>query len=265
MTSLKIENRLDLLFKQQRKEPLLSIFYTAGYPHLEDTVPIAKATQAAGANLIEIGIPFSDPIADGPTIQASSKIALDQGMNLRKLMTQLQTLRYSVTMPVLLMGYLNPIMQYGIKKFCSDCKACGIDGLIIPDLPFDIYQREYQSIFEKNNLHYISLITPQTSDERILKIDQASSGFLYAVSSASTTGGGSQIQDAEDYLIRLNTMKLRNPVLVGFNIKSYEDLQFVGRYHDGGIIGSAFIRAITDQNDVIAAGATFIHSLKNKS
>lgn len=262
MNKLIVKNRIDRLFQRKNTNPILSIFYTAGTPLLDDTIKMAVTLQKAGVDMIEIGIPFSDPVADGPTIQASSARSLSNGMNLKLLMSQLKKLRAEVDIPVLLMGYFNPIMKYGVEKFCSDCKSCGIDGLIIPDLPFDIYTREYKAKFAKNNLHYIALVSPQTSKERLLQIDEAASGFIYAVSSSSTTGSGSKVIDSDEYLLRLQKSDLTNPIMVGFNIKSYDDLQFVGKYHAGGIIGSAFINHIIDADDPHVSALQFINKLK---
>ena len=183
------QNRIDLKFKEDKK--LLSIYFSAGFPNLEDTVPILKNLQASGVDMVEIGLPFSDPLADGPTIQESSTKALQNGMTTQKLFDQLQGIREHIDIPLVLMGYFNPMMQYGIEKFCEQCEAIGIDGLIIPDLPVDVYHEEYKSLFEKHGLYNMFLITPQTSDERIRYIDDVSNGFIYMVSSAAVTGAQS--------------------------------------------------------------------------
>jgi len=245
-----MNNRINQLFAQ-KKDNILSIYFTAGYPNLNNTEAIIKNLTEAGADLIEIGIPFSDPMADGPTIQQSSQQALDNGMSLKLLFEQIQSIRSQVDTPLILMGYLNPILQYGIKRFCKKCKEVGIDGLIFPDLPMIEYEEEYQPLFAENNLHNIFLITPQTSDQRIRKIDALSSGFIYMVAAAATTGAKQQIaQSQQAYFERINAMNLSNPRLIGFGISNHETYAKACRYANGVIIGSAFIKHIADtQND----------------
>ena len=201
-----MNNRINKLF-QEKKGQVLSVYFTAGYPNLEDTVPVIQELVKNGVDLIEIGMPFSDPVADGPVIQHSSLISLQNGMSIRKLFSQLENIRQSVDIPLILMGYINPVLQYGVEAFCQKCNEIGIDGLIIPDLPMDVYEEEFKSIFEANNLHNIFLITPQTSDERLKVIDQASSGFIYMVSSNATTGAKTSVSDFQkQYFERVNSL-----------------------------------------------------------
>lgn len=235
------QNRIDLKFKEDKK--LLSIYFSAGFPNLEDTVPILKNLQASGADMVEIGLPFSDPLADGPTIQESSTKALQNGMTTQKLFDQLQGIRKYIDIPLVLMGYFNPMMQYGIQKFCEQCEAIGIDGLIIPDLPVDVYHEEYKSLFEKHGLYNMFLITPQTSDERIRYIDDVSNGFIYMVSSAAVTGAqGSFGATQADYFKRVANMNLKTETVVGFGISNADTYQAATAYSRGAIIGSAFIK-----------------------
>ena len=255
-------NRIDKLF-QQRTEPVLNIYFTAGFPALDDTRRILKGLEAAGADLIEIGVPFSDPVADGPTIQESNKKALENGMNLRLLMQQLKGFREEVKVPVVLMGYLNPIVQYGIERFCEDCQAVGVDGLILPDLPMYEYQTIYKSLFEKHGLHNIFLISPQTSETRIREIDQNSAGFIYMVSSASITGAKTGISEEQiAYFKRVETMKLKNPRLIGFGISDRDSFMQASRYAQGAIIGSAFIRLLEGSQNLEQDIKAFVTSIK---
>lgn len=255
-------NRIESLFAK-KKEGLLNVYFTAGYPQLEDTVPIMKALEAAGADLIEIGMPFSDPVADGPTIQTSNQVALDNGMSIELLLSQLSEMRAQVSIPVILMGYLNPIMQYGIERFCQAAKECGIDGLILPDLPMDEYQAYYKNYFEAAGLLNISLITPQTSDERIRLIDDQSKGFIYMVSSAGITGAKSGISDMQTaYFDRINRLSLSTPRLIGFGISDHSSFSTACEYASGAIVGSAFINLLRESEDFLRAIPPFIHSLK---
>ncbi|NLZ95554.1 MAG: tryptophan synthase subunit alpha, partial [Bacteroidales bacterium] len=213
-------NRIDKLFKKE-SNGVLSVYFTAGFPNLNDTVPIIQSLEKNGVKLIEIGIPFSDPMADGPVIQSSGSKALKNGMSLKVLFDQLSTVRDSVQIPLVLMGYLNPIMQFGFEFFCVEAKRCGIDGVIIPDLPFEDYLENYKPIAEKYNLHIIMLITPETSDERIHLIDQNTGGFIYMVSTASVTGAKSSFGESNlDYFSRVNEMELKNPRMIGFGISN---------------------------------------------
>jgi len=252
-------NRIDQTF--QKKQKLLSIYFSAGHPELEDTLPILRALQDSGVDMVEIGLPFSDPLADGPTIQESSTRALRNGMSTEKLFDQLQNIRQSIHIPLVLMGYFNPMMQYGIERFCKKCQSIGIDGLIIPDLPVDLYQQEYKTLFDQYNLYNMFLITPQTSEERIRYIDNVSSGFIYMVSSASVTGSQSAFGNTqEDYFRRIAQMKLKTPQVVGFGISNAETYQTATRFIRGAIIGSAFIQFLEKKG--IAAIPDFIKSIR---
>jgi tryptophan synthase alpha chain len=235
------QNRIDLKFKEDKK--LLSIYFSAGFPNLEDTVPILKNLQVSGIDMVEIGLPFSDPLADGPTIQESSTKALENGMTTQKLFDQLQGIREHIDIPLVLMGYFNPMMQYGIEKFCEQCEAISIDGLIIPDLPVDVYHEEYKSVFEKHGLYNMFLITPQTSGERIRYIDEVSNGFIYMVSSAAVTGAQSSFGATQaDYFLRIANMNLKSETIVGFGISNADTYQAATGNSRGAIIGSAFIK-----------------------
>jgi tryptophan synthase alpha chain len=237
-------NRIEQLFSN-KKEEVLSIYFTAGFPELEDTLPVMEAIEKAGADIIEVGIPFSDPVADGPTIQESNKVALDNGMTLKKLFSQLEKMRENITLPVILMGYLNPIIQYGVEEFCHKCKEVGVDGLILPDLPMQQYLEEYKGIFEQYGLKNTFLISPQTSDERIREIDQNSDGFIYMVSSHSTTGAKTGISEEQiKYFERVKDLGVRNPRLIGFGISDRESFTKASSHAHGAIIGSAFINVL---------------------
>lgn len=239
-------NRINKKLEEPNK--LLSIYFTAGYPELEDTVPIIKQLEKSGVDMLEIGLPFSDPLADGPTIQASSTQALKNGMSSEKLFEQLKDIRKSVQIPLIIMGYFNPILQYGVEDFCKKCKQIGIDGLIIPDLPVDVYHQEYQQIFEKYNLINIFLITPQTSKERIEQIDSVSKGFIYMVSSASVTGAKNTFGDVQiDYFKKVASMNLNAPQIIGFGISNNETFLSATQYAKGAIIGSAFIKMLSNK------------------
>lgn len=227
---------------------LLSIYFTAGYPALNDTVKIIQDLEKSGVDMIEIGLPFSDPLADGPTIQKSSTAALKNGMTTEILFGQLATIRQSVAIPLLIMGYFNPILQYGVEDFCKKCQAIGIDGLIIPDLPVDVYHEKYQTIFEKYGLINVFLITPQTSEERIRFIDSVSKGFIYMVSSASVTGAKSGFGEAQQaYFERIASMSLANQQIVGFGISNAETFDQATKNAKGAIIGSAFIKHLNEK------------------
>ena len=242
---------------------ILSVFYTAGYPSLDSTMPIAKCLQDAGADLIEIGIPFSDPIADGPVIQESNNVALANGMTVKKLLEQVAEVRKQVTMPIILMGYLNPVLQYGIEKFCKEASAAGVNGLILPDMPMDEYQKTYKSLFEQHNLRNTFLISPTTSEARIRKIDEATNGFIYAVSSSSTTGAKTGFSDVQkEYLAKLKSMQLKNPFLVGFGISNHQTFSTVCEYGAGAIVGSAFITMLKNSKDLKSDINLFIKNLK---
>lgn len=251
-------NRITELFEKKKKN-ILSIYFTAGFPHLYDTVDVIKELQANGVDLIEVGIPFSDPMADGPTIQESGTIALKNGMTLNKLFEQLTNIRKDVQIPLIMMGYLNPIMQYGFENFCKKCKEVGLDGAIIPDLPFDDYMKEYKSIAEKYEIKIIMLITPETSDERIRLIDDNTDGFIYMVSSAATTGAQKSFDEQKQaYFKKINEMNLRNPRLIGFGISNKATLEAAQANSSGAIIGSKFITLLKDTETIKEA----VHELK---
>lgn len=239
-------NRINKKLEESHK--LLSIYFTAGYPALQDTLPIIEQLEKSGVDMLEIGLPFSDPLADGPTIQASSTQALKNGMSSEKLFEQLKEVRKTVQIPLVIMGYFNPILQYGVEEFCKKCQEIGIDGLIIPDLPVDVYHREYQEIFEKYNLINIFLITPQTSKERIELIDSVSKGFIYMVSSASVTGAKNTFGDQQrDYFKKVGGMNLNAPQIVGFGISNKDTFESATQYTKGAIIGSAFIKMLSEK------------------
>lgn len=252
-------NRIHQKLKTDKK--LLSIYFTAGYPNLNDTVSIIQELEKAGTDMIEIGLPFSDPLADGPTIQDSSIKALKNGMTTEILFNQLKDVRASVSIPLIIMGYFNPILQYGVKDFCKRCQDIGIDGLIIPDLPIDVYNESYKDIFESHGLINVFLITPQTSVERIRFIDSISNGFIYMVSSASVTGSQSGFGDEQtNYFTRIATMNLKNPQIVGFGIKDQETFTQATKYTKGAIIGSEFIKFIS--NNPVTSISNFTKRIK---
>ena len=244
--------RINQLFRN-KKENILSIYFTAGFPKLEDTVPTMECLQENGVDMLEIGIPFSDPMADGVVIQNSGQQALKNGMSLNVLFGQLTDIRNSVQIPLIMMGYLNPIMQYGFEKFCIECKRVGVDGMIIPDLPMSDYLNEYKPVAEKYGLEFIFLITPETSDERIREIDDNTNGFIYMVSSAAITGTQSSFDAQTDYFNRINSMNLKNPRLIGFGVSNKATLDMVCRYSSGAIVGSAFIKALNETTDIETA------------
>lgn len=255
-------NRISALFAS-RKDPILNIYTTAGYPNFGDTMLVLNALQEGGVDIIEIGMPYSDPIADGETIQQSNQVSLDQGMTVTHLFDQLKNMRPSISVPVLLMGYINPVLQFGVERFCQKCQEVGVDGLILPDLPLAEYQQSYQSIFEQYGLLNIFLITPQTSDERIIQIDAVSEGFIYMVSSASTTGAKSCIStDQETYFKRIDNMKLKNPRLVGFGISDRESFIKASNGASGAIIGSAFVKLLGNARNLREEIVGFVKSIK---
>ncbi|RPG66368.1 MAG: tryptophan synthase subunit alpha [Flavobacteriaceae bacterium TMED42] len=252
-------NRIDQTF--QKNEKLLSIYFSAGHPELEDTVSILRALQDSGVDMVEIGLPFSDPLADGPTIQESSTRALRNGMSTEKLFQQLENIRENIHIPLVLMGYFNPMMQYGIERFCQKCQAIGIDGLIIPDLPVDLYHLHYKELFDQYNLYNMFLISPQTSEERIRYIDSVSSGFIYMVSSASVTGAQSTFGNTQEaYFRRIAEMQLHTPQMVGFGISNAETYRAATRFSRGAIIGSAFIKFLGEKG--VDAIPDFIKSIR---
>ena len=241
-------NRLKELF-DRKKEPILSIYFTAGYPELNSTLDIAHALEQAGVDFIEIGFPYSDPLADGPVIQQSSQKALNNGMNLQVLFKQLEGLRSRISIPVLLMGYVNPVLQYGVKNFCDKCADLGIDGIIVPDLPMYEYEDLYKDYFKDNDLSNIFLVTPQTSEERIRKIDELTDGFIYLLSSSSTTGKNLSISEVGDaYFSRIQSMNLKNPTMIGFGISDKRSFDKAAEYTRGAIVGSAFVKTLAEDN-----------------
>jgi tryptophan synthase alpha chain len=245
----------------QKEGPLLSIYFTAGYPELEDTVPILRELQDRGADMVEIGLPFSDPLADGPTIQESSMAALRNGMTTRRLFEQLKDVRREIHVPLILMGYFNPVLQFGVEAFCKKCRETGIDGLILPDLPLEIYLKEYRAIFESHGLKMVFLITPQTSEERIRTIDAASDAFIYMVSSASTTGARAGFDTGtEAYFRRISELGLNNPQIVGFGISNAQTFRQATRYAKGAIIGSAFIKMLSEHG--VSGISGFLNSIR---
>ena len=243
-----------------REEKILSIYFTAGYPNLSDTVSIIEVLEQSGVDMIEIGMPFSDPLADGPTIQQSGTQALQNGMSTDVLFSQLQNIRETVNIPLILMGYFNPILQYGVEDFCRKCSEIGIDGLIIPDLPVDVYHKNYERIFKKYNLVNVFLITPQTSKKRVEFIDSISEGFIYMVSSASTTGAINNFgKEQEEYFSRIADMNLKTPQIVGFGISNKETFTQATKSTNGAIIGSAFVNFLGENS--IKNIPTFIQSI----
>jgi tryptophan synthase alpha chain len=256
-------NKINKLFKEKNNN-ILSVYFTAGFPSLNDTAIIIKELADNGVDMIEVGMPFSDPLADGPTIQHTSEVALSNGMTMRLLFDQLKKIEIKKSKAaILLMGYLNPLLQYGIEKFCQDASALGVDGVILPDLPMQEYLDEYKHIFEKHDLKNVFLITPQTSEERIRFIDEHSDGFIYMVSSASTTGAKSEIQNSQEaYFKRIKAMKLKNPTIIGFGISDAKTFEKACEYANGAIIGSAFVKAVANSNSLKKDIETFVKGVK---
>lgn len=261
ITRTKVNNRLTKLF-EEKKNDLLNIYFTAGFPRLEETLPVMEALQDAGADMIELGMPYSDPLADGPVIQESSQTALKNGMNMQKLFQQLENMREKIHIPVLLMGYVNPVMQFGIENFLKKAAETGVDGLILPDLPLPEYRQNYQADYEKNNLSSVFLVTPQTTEERVKAYDEVTTGFIYVVSTASTTGGTKDIRNSEAFFRRLNSYKLQNPTMIGFNIRDHKSYAFANQYSNGAIIGSAFIKMLKESTDLKKDIKSFVKSVK---
>ena len=253
-------NSFQKLFSQKNKN-ILSIYFTAGFPELNDTNVILKSLEKHGADIIEIGMPYSDPLADGPVIQNSGMTALHNGMTIKLLFEQLKNNKEKVNVPLILMGYLNPVLQYGFEKFCVDAKTAGVSGIILPDLPITEFQTEYKNILEQNNLNFIFLITPETSEERIIKIDDISNGFIYAVSSSSITGRDQDMNAQKEYFERIKNMNLRNNVLIGFGIKDHQTFTEACRYASGAIIGTAYIKAIENGGNIDAETQKFLNSI----
>jgi tryptophan synthase alpha chain len=252
-------NRINTTLQENKK--LLSIYFTAGFPKINDTVSIIQELEQNGVDMIEIGLPFSDPLADGPTIQESSTIAIENGMTTSLLFEQLANIRESVNIPLIIMGYFNPMMQFGMEKFCQKCQEVGIDGLIIPDLPLHVYETEYKTLFEKYGLKNIFLITPQTSNERIAQIDAISNSFIYMVSSAAVTGSQSGFGDEQmNYFKRIADLNLNNPQIVGFGINDNETFKQATQHQQGAIIGSAFIKFL--KTNKITSINNFVKGIK---
>jgi tryptophan synthase alpha chain len=258
-----IMNRINTLF-QNKNSQILNIYFTAGFPKIEDTFTVLEALQSAGVDIVEIGIPYSDPLADGETIQNSGQKALDNGMTLSLLLDQLKDIRQKgITVPILLMGYFNTMLQFGIENFLKRCQAIGIDGVIIPDLPIAVFETEYKSLFENYDVLNTFLITPQTSVKRIQQVDKLSTGFIYMVSSASTTGAKADIStNQEAYFERINKMKLSKPKLIGFGISNNETFQKACDFAQGAIIGSAFVNLIEKSSNLKTDIAKFVSAIK---
>ena len=256
-------SRIRKLFEKKNKN-ILSVYFTAGFPTLNSTLTVMKSLQDAGADMIELGIPYSDPLADGPVIQSSGTIALANGMTITHLFKQLRNFRNEIGLPVLFMGYMNPIMQYGFENFCRDAAEVGVDGLILPDLPMFEFKKEFGTIVSKYNLDFVFLVTPETDEIRLRKLDQLSSGFIYAVSSSSTTGKVAALNEQENYFERLQRLKLQNPVLIGFGIRDRSSFLKACTYANGAIIGTAYIKVLENAGDqeIPARTMEFINSLK---
>jgi tryptophan synthase alpha chain len=265
-----VQNRLTALFERKQSN-VLSVYCTAGFPALGDTIPVLEALQTSGVDFVEIGMPFSDPIADGPVIQQSSTKALHNGMTMERLFEQLRSIRTRaenpIQLPLVLMGYTNPVVQFGVERFCEECASVGIDGVILPDLPVEVFEQDWKPLFDKHGLHFIALITPQTSESRITKLSSVSGGFLYAVSSAGTTGGALTMDEARTaYFLRLQHLHrngtVQQPVIIGFGISNKASFDVACEYASGAIIGSAFITAIAEAEDVRAAAQAFVRSVR---
>lgn len=240
----------------------LNIYFTAGIPTLEDTAEIMKTIQNSGADMMEIGMPYSDPVADGPVIQEAHELALKNGMTIAKLFSQLKSVKDEIKIPVILMGYINPVLSFGFEKFCEECANSGVSGLIIPDLPPIEFEKNYQPILEKYGLNFTFLVTPETSEERIKYLDSLSSGFLYAVSSSSTTGNENKEVKNDEYLNKLASINLENPVMIGFGIKNKTDFEQVTEKAQGGIIGTAFVKILLENKDWKEKAEEFIKAIK---
>jgi tryptophan synthase alpha chain len=253
-------SRLKELFARKNNR-VLNVYCTAGFPELNSTISVMQALEANGANIIQLGMPYSDPLADGPVIQASGNVALANGMTIKVLFEQLKDFRKTVSIPVILMGYMNPVLQYGFEKFCAEAARVGVDGLILPDLPELEFDTEYGAVIKKYGLDFIFLVTPETSEERLRKLDALSTGFLYAVSSSATTGSDKDFNAVEQYLLRLQEMKLVNPVLVGFGIKDKETFESASKYSNGAIIGTAFIKALENTKDIALSVKQFLSGI----
>jgi tryptophan synthase alpha chain len=253
-------SKLELVFKEKSKR-ILNVYCTAGYPSLDSTMKVMTSLQKNGADIIELGMPYSDPLADGEVIQVSSIKALANGMNIAVLFEQIKDMRKSITIPVILMGYMNPILQYGFENFCKNAKEVGVDGLILPDLPLFEFEQSYGKIITENNLDFIFLVTPETPDQRVEKLDSLSNGFLYAVSSSATTGKDKDFNVVAQYLQKLQAMQLKNPILVGFGIKDKATFDAATVHTQGAIIGSAYIQQLTKGGDIETTTSQFLNSV----
>jgi tryptophan synthase alpha chain len=253
-------SKLELVFKEKSKR-VLNVYCTAGYPSLDSTMKVMTSLQKNGADIIELGMPYSDPLADGEVIQVSSIKALANGMNIAVLFDQIKGMRKSISIPVILMGYMNPILQYGFENFCKKAKEVGVDGLILPDLPLFEFEQSYGKIITENNLDFIFLVTPETPVDRIKKLDSLSNGFLYAVSSSATTGKDKDFNVVAQYLQKLQAMQLKNPILVGFGIKDKATFDAATVHTQGAIIGSAYIQQLTKGGDIETTTSQFLNSV----
>jgi tryptophan synthase alpha chain len=254
-------NKLENLFLQKNKD-LLNVYCTAGFPQKESTAEVLLALQKSGVDMIEVGMPYSDPIADGEVIQKSNMQALENGMTIELLFGQLNAVKKEMKVPLILMGYLNPVLQFGIEKFCKAAAYAGVSGIILPDLPMQEYEQFYKKYFVQNNLSFIFLVTPNTSSERIVQADKLSTGFLYAVSSSSTTGNSNITENKEMYFKKLKGLKLKNPLMIGFGINDSKTYQQACKYASGAIIGSAFINAIAKAKNINKTTASYIKSIR---
>jgi len=253
-------SKLELVFKEKTKR-ILNVYCTAGYPSLDSTMKVMTSLQKNGVDIIELGMPYSDPLADGEVIQVSSIKALANGMNIAVLFEQIKDMRKSISIPVILMGYMNPILQYGFENFCKKAKEVGVDGLILPDLPLFEFEQSYGKIITENNLDFIFLVTPETPDQRVKKLDSLSNGFLYAVSSSATTGKDKDFNVVAQYLQKLQAMQLKNPILVGFGIKDKATFDAATVHTQGAIIGSAYIQQLTKGGDIETTTSQFLNSV----
>jgi len=253
-------SKLELVFKEKSKR-ILNVYCTAGYPALDSTMKVMASLQKNGADIIELGMPYSDPLADGEVIQVSSMKALANGMNIAVLFEQIQDMRKSISIPVILMGYMNPILQYGFEAFCKKAKEVGIDGLILPDLPLFEFEHSYGKIIKENGLDFIFLVTPETPEQRVKKLDSLTNGFLYAVSSSATTGKDKDFNVVAQYLQKLQNMQLKNPILVGFGIKDKATFDAATVHTQGAIIGSAYIQVLSKGGDIETSTSQFLNSV----
>lgn len=253
-------SKLELVFKEKSKR-ILNVYCTAGYPSLDSTMQVMASLQKNGADIIELGMPYSDPLADGEVIQVSSIKALANGMNIAVLFEQIKDMRKNISIPVILMGYMNPILQYGFEAFCKKAKEVGVDGLILPDLPLFEFEQFYGKIIKENNLDFIFLVTPETPEQRVKKLDSLSNGFLYAVSSSTTTGKDKDFNVVAQYLQKLQAMQLKNPILVGFGIKDKVTFDAATLHTQGAIIGSAYIQQLTKGDDIETTTSQFLNSV----